>query len=356
MEFTGKENIIMNAVLQGMSKDEIDQKINKIIEYADIGDQINEPLRTYSSGMVVRLAFAIITQLEADILVIDEALAVGDAYFTQKCMRFIHNFKRNGTVLFVSHDTNAVLSLCNKAILIEEGEISIADTAKKVVEEYNRRVQRNTSESNRETKEYKRKENSIKEPGENSIEQYQMRWTDYRAEGLRYSNSNEIRQIERLDIDELRDSLRDEKVEVSKIEVMNMEQNTKAINTIFGGEIINLRISMRIKKSISNLVVGFILKNDKGLTILGDNTLNRTPKTVIDCREGFTVTTEFIFTMPLLSAGGYSITVAAADGSADEHEILVWKNDALLLESRCSNVAAGLAGIPMHSIKISSYR
>ena len=121
MEFTGIENIYLNGILMGMEKREIDDKINNIIEFADIGPYINQPLRTYSSGMVVRLAFAIMTEVKADILVIDEALAVGDAIFTQKCMRYIKKFKKKGTILFVSHDTSAVLSLCDRAILLEEG-------------------------------------------------------------------------------------------------------------------------------------------------------------------------------------------------------------------------------------------
>ena len=88
-----------------------------IIRFADIGIFIDQPLRTYSSGMIVRLAFAVISNVDAEILIIDEALAVGDISFTQKCMRFIQRFKRYGTLVFVSHDPNAVMTLCNKAIL-----------------------------------------------------------------------------------------------------------------------------------------------------------------------------------------------------------------------------------------------
>ena len=98
-EFTGRENIYLNATLFGLSKKEIDDRFNKIVEFSEIGEFIDEPTKTYSSGMVVRLAFAIITNVDADILIIDEALAVGDAYFTQKCMRFIERFRKNGTLI-----------------------------------------------------------------------------------------------------------------------------------------------------------------------------------------------------------------------------------------------------------------
>ena len=93
-EFTGRENIYLNATLFGLSKKEIDDRFNKIVEFSEIGEFIDEPTKTYSSGMVVRLAFAIITNVDADILIIDEALSVGDAYFTQKCMRFIERFRK----------------------------------------------------------------------------------------------------------------------------------------------------------------------------------------------------------------------------------------------------------------------
>ena len=140
-EFTGRENIYLNATLFGLSKKEIDDRFNKIVEFSEIGEFIDEPTKTYSSGMVVRLAFAIITNVDADILIIDEALSVGDAYFTQKCMRFIERFRKNGTLIFVSHDANAILSLCDQAILLQNGENQIIGTPKEVMEEYTRQLQ-----------------------------------------------------------------------------------------------------------------------------------------------------------------------------------------------------------------------
>ncbi|MFT4797845.1 MAG: lipopolysaccharide transport system ATP-binding protein, partial [Candidatus Azotimanducaceae bacterium] len=107
-EFTGRENVFLNASIYGMSREEIDDKYNDIVTFAGIEDFMSQPVKTYSSGMAVRLAFSVIAHVDADILVIDEALAVGDAIFTQKCMRFIESFQSQGTLLFVSHDTSAV--------------------------------------------------------------------------------------------------------------------------------------------------------------------------------------------------------------------------------------------------------
>jgi lipopolysaccharide transport system ATP-binding protein len=106
------------------------------VAFADIGEFIEQPVKTYSSGMYVRLAFAVIVHVDADILVVDEALAVGDAFFTQKCMRFLRDFMKTGTVLFVSHDTAAVVNLCSEAVLLERGQIKSLGAAKHVTEIY----------------------------------------------------------------------------------------------------------------------------------------------------------------------------------------------------------------------------
>jgi lipopolysaccharide transport system ATP-binding protein len=135
-DFTGRENVYMNAALYGMEAPEVDRKLGEIALFADIGDFLEQPVKTYSSGMMLRLAFAVIAQIDADILVIDEALSVGDAVFMQKCMRFIKAFKERGTLLFVSHDLAAVQNLCQKAIWLEQGRIRQAGPARDVSEAY----------------------------------------------------------------------------------------------------------------------------------------------------------------------------------------------------------------------------
>ena len=123
-DFTGRENVYMNATLLGLKKKEIDEKFNSIIEFADIGDFIDQPVKTYSSGMMVRLAFAVQAQIDPDILIVDEALAVGDAKFQARCFERLNQLKRNGTsILLVTHSTEQIVSHCSRAILINSGEI-----------------------------------------------------------------------------------------------------------------------------------------------------------------------------------------------------------------------------------------
>ena len=122
-EFTGRENVYMNGAVLGLTREQIDERFDDIVAFADIGEFIEQPVRTYSSGMYVRLAFAVIAHADADVLVIDEALSVGDVFFGQKCMRFLREFMKHGTVIFVSHDTSAVLNLCDRVVWMQEGVV-----------------------------------------------------------------------------------------------------------------------------------------------------------------------------------------------------------------------------------------
>ncbi len=122
-EFTGRENVYMNAAIRGMSREQTDAKFDEIAAFADIGEFIEQPTKTYSSGMLVRLAFAIPACVEPDLLIVDEALSVGDVFFQQKCFQRIRRMLDNGTtLLFVSHDTAAVQNLCNRAIVLQAGQ------------------------------------------------------------------------------------------------------------------------------------------------------------------------------------------------------------------------------------------
>ena len=136
MEFTGRENVYMNASILGLAKDEIDANFQAIVDFADIGDFIDQPVKTYSTGMLLRLAFAVIAHVDADILIVDEALAVGDAFFQQKCMRFIRKFKEEHTILFVSHDTASVVNLCDRAVLLSHGELVTQGVSREVTDQY----------------------------------------------------------------------------------------------------------------------------------------------------------------------------------------------------------------------------
>lgn len=137
MEYTGMKNIYLNAAMMRVSQEEIEKRIPDILAFADIGDYINQPVKTYSSGMFVRLAFAVAINVDPDILIVDEALAVGDARFQMKCMdKFMEFVERGKTILFVTHDVNAVKRFCNRAIWLNQGHMIMEGNTDEVTDRY----------------------------------------------------------------------------------------------------------------------------------------------------------------------------------------------------------------------------
>ncbi|MDF0606828.1 ABC transporter ATP-binding protein [Neisseriaceae bacterium TC5R-5] len=136
-EFTGRENVYMNGAVLGLSHEEIDQRFDKIAAFAEIGDFIEQPVKTYSSGMMVRLAFAVAINVDPDILIVDEALSVGDELFQRKCFSRIEAIRANGaTILFVSHSGAQIVELCDRAVLMDAGEKLAVGTPKQIVGRY----------------------------------------------------------------------------------------------------------------------------------------------------------------------------------------------------------------------------
>lgn len=146
-ELTGAQNIVANALMLGMSRAEIDARYHEIIEFSELGEYIDEPLRTYSSGMVMRLGFAVAIHADPACFLVDEALSVGDGYFQQKCMKRIRQFKeRGGAILFVSHDLNAVKVLCDRALVLDGGRVVHEGEPEGAVNLYNRIMARQAEE------------------------------------------------------------------------------------------------------------------------------------------------------------------------------------------------------------------
>ena len=340
-EFTGRENVYLNGMLLGLTQKEIREKMERIIEFSEIDEFIDQPVKTYSSGMIVRLAFSVIVNVNADILIIDEALAVGDAFFRQKCMRFL---------LFVSHDASAIMSICDRAILLEKGKIKIEGSPKRVIEEYTRNIQTQevlNSDMNAD-------ENKVELQGNRSDAYEEWKWKDYRNEAINKSNMRNSICIEHFDKEIAnKESYGNKEGEIINVRITT---NGEEVDVITGGEIVYLSIDILAHNDIDDLIIGFILKNEMGLTLLGDNTVNCMNSKRIQTIKAFEkVRTRFVFTLPLLPRGMYTICAAAAKGKLDSHSIVHWINEALVLRSECTSIGAGLAGIPMHTIEMRNY-
>ncbi|MBQ7708226.1 MAG: ABC transporter ATP-binding protein [Lachnospiraceae bacterium] len=136
-EYTGMENIYLNGTMMGYSKEEVDARLQMILDFADIGDFINQPVKTYSSGMFVRLAFAVAINIDPEILIVDEALSVGDVFFQAKCYHKFEEFKKNGkTILMVSHDLGSIAKYCDKVVLLNKGHLVEEGEPKEIVDLY----------------------------------------------------------------------------------------------------------------------------------------------------------------------------------------------------------------------------
>lgn len=175
-EFTGRQNVFFNGQLMGLSRQAIAAKFDEIAAFADIGHFIDQPVKTYSSGMFVRLAFAVATSVEPDILIVDEALSVGDEAFQRKCFARIHAIReRGGTILFVSHAAPTIISLCDRAILLDGGEMLLAGAPKTVVAKYQKLIYAPPSQVNAVRKEiYQARLASMDSSGENANGKWQF--------------------------------------------------------------------------------------------------------------------------------------------------------------------------------------
>jgi lipopolysaccharide transport system ATP-binding protein len=162
-QLTGLENVYFNGMIQGFTREEMDAKLDTILSFADIGDFVHQPVKTYSSGMFVRLAFAVAINVEPDLLIVDEALSVGDEAFQRKCFSRILDFKKNGkTILFVSHSAATIVELCDRAILFDHGELILEATPKPVVSRYQKLIYAPADKLNALKDEYKAYNQSLK--------------------------------------------------------------------------------------------------------------------------------------------------------------------------------------------------
>ena len=339
-EFSGRENVYMNASVLGLKREEIDARFADIVAFADIGEFIEQPVKTYSSGMMVRLAFAVIAHVDADVLVVDEALAVGDAFFNQKCMRFLRNFMKTGTVLFVSHDTAAVANLCSKAVLLNHGQVVEIGAPKVVIEHYLATLYESSQEIGGVLREEVK--GSVSQL-ESSSEYRDMRETLINASTLR----NDIK-IFQFKPDQVGFGTGDAKI----VAVQILALDGVPLSWIVGGEDVILEVRCAARKDLLRPIVGFQFKDRLGQVVFADNTFlvyEHSPRPV---SQGCELVARFEFRLPVLPSGDYSIAVALADGSQDSHVQHHWMHDALIVRVHASSVCFGLVGIPMRKITL----
>lgn len=337
-EFTGRENIFLSASVYGLSSEKINNRLQTIIEFADIGDFIDQPVKTYSSGMVVRLAFAVIAHVDADILVIDEALAVGDAFFNQKCMRFLREFMKSGTVLFVTHDTAAITSLCTKGVLLNGGSIVKVGSPKEVCEVY-------LSEIYNSIEGLRHEEHS--EPQLNKVcAQTHGEYRDMRESLI---NSSSLRNdIEVLKFSPDENSLGTGHASIKSVRLLDADGCL--LSWIIGGEDVILEIQSYAYLDIQRPIIGFQIKDRHGQVIFGDNTYLIYKNQPILVLRGKTIAAKFKFRLPVLPTGDYCIAVGIAEGTQESHVMHCWIHEGMFFRVHSSSVPLGLAGLSIRDM------
>jgi lipopolysaccharide transport system ATP-binding protein len=338
-EFTGRENVYMNASVLGLSSKEIDARFDDIAAFADIGSFIEQPVKTYSTGMYVRLAFAVIAHVNADILVVDEALAVGDAVFIQKCMRFIRNFQKNGTLMFVSHDTASVQNLCKQGIWLKSGVVEQSGLAKNVCESY---FQYTLQEIYGE----EAKLNAITPPSIDNESHIEKSATDTRT----------ISAIDYGAVAEVFDNANEAKgwktgcAEIISVSIQKLSPGPEA--RYEGGERVRLTVRAKAHAPLQNPILGFLVRDRLGQDLFGENTIPFTSRVPAPIRAGMIFQGLFEFRLPMLPNGQYAIMASVADGDYYENVQHHWMHDALIINVSSSRIRYGLVGVPFERVEL----
>lgn len=279
-EFTGIENIFMNASLMGFSRAETESLLPEIERFAEIGAFIHQPVKTYSSGMYVRLAFATAVSSTPQILIIDEALAVGDAVFQHRCMRRIREMQESGTtILFVSHDPGAIRALCSRAVLLHAGRMEAFGTPTDVLNRYQKLIMARENAYETEEQEATASAETVSAPAE-----------DEDARPLRYTYRHG-----------------DGSAEILRVELLNSAH--RPVEFVESGEAVLLRLRLRFDAEDEAPVCGFLLHNRHGIRLYGTNTeLQQVDFGPV--RRGEVVEVTFAFNC-WLAPDTYSVSVAA---------------------------------------------
>jgi lipopolysaccharide transport system ATP-binding protein len=298
-EFTGRDNVYLNGAILGFSRKEMDQRFSRIETFAEIGDFIDRPVKTYSSGMIVRLAFAVAIHVDPEILLVDEALAVGDVYFRQRCMRKVHEMRANGTtILFVSHSTGDIKALGNRALWLEHGRMMALGDTDLVVSKYlGAMAAKDTA--------------------------YQSHETPLRQGFLKAAPPELVESIPNID-----HRFGDGRGEV--LGIAAFEPEGTGLASLRPSSTIVVRISVRAKANLDHPIVGFMFRNHLGVDFAGTNTA-REGYELPPLPMGATCTVDFYIDIPVIYASLFSFSPAIADGTLERYTICDWIDNALVL-------------------------
>lgn len=280
MEYSGLENVYLNGTMIGFSKEEIDAKLDDILSFADIGEFIHQPVKTYSSGMFVRLAFAVAINIEPEILIVDEALSVGDVFFQAKCYKKFEEFKEMGkTILFVSHDLGSISKYCDRVVLLNKGVKMSEGLPKEMVDLYKKILVNQVDDDGKAV--------------EKSVEEENTVWKEsltLNPQTIEYGNNK-----------------------ASIVDFVLLDNTKNVSNNILKNQKFTVKVKVKFFEIIQNPIIAFTIKDLKGTEITGTNTMYEKVHITANAGEEHVISFEQVMTLQggeyLLSLGctGYEM-------------------------------------------------
>lgn len=313
-EYTGMENIYLNGTMMGYTRSEMEKRVDSILTFADIGDFIHQPVKTYSSGMFARLAFAVAINVEPDILIVDEALSVGDAFFQNKCFKKFDELKARGvTILFVSHDTSSVRQMCSRVLWIEQGEQQMIGESKMVCNAYTNSIKtksggRRFFSSETETRD-----------GAYALGTFKME--DYPP--IHHSPESQLNDHVRI------------------LTAFFLDKERKVINELEVDEDYTFVSVFESDIEIPQCITGFVIESTKGQWIINCNSAICGEKSTFPVRPHTAVKSEYRFRLPKILDGDYIVGTAVSQGTIDQFQVITWMYQALNI--KISNPGANSA-------------
>ncbi len=315
-EFTGRDNVYLSTAILGLSRQETDSHFGQIVDFADIGEFIDRPVKMYSSGMYIRLAFATAISVEPEILIIDEALAVGDIFFQQKCMEHMKKMMQGCTIILVSHDMHAVSNMCNRVLVLDHGKVVYEGLPPEGVTRYTKLIHSQQSPLPDSEDREKLLPEEVIQNVTSLIPDFGS-WLNVRAEDR--GGAGEVAII---------------RVSVTKsgFPVANIQE----------GEKVTLRLLVHSKKIKDQLIFGYTVKDRIGNAIFGENSLCLDISS-LSLTAGYSVV-EYHFIWPQVYPDNYTITVGIGEGTHPlSHAVQCWAHDIV-------SIAAVTPGIAVHGM------
>jgi lipopolysaccharide transport system ATP-binding protein len=313
-EFTGRENVFMNGAILGLDSHEMAKRFDAITAFAEIGEFIDQPVKTYSSGMFMRLAFAVAVNVDPDILLVDEALAVGDLIFQHRCMHRMNHLRDSGkTIILVTHDLDAVTKFCDRAILLDKGKLLEDGKPDMVVQKYRA-----------------------------LIFERERRYGGFDGTGIPEGGSS-IHSAKEIpvarSIPNIDHRFGNGEAAVLGLELLDTVGNP--VSEIAAGETATIRISVQLNEDLDQPIIGYTLRDRLGVEMSGCNT-SFAGQALPPARKNQIITSDFRISFPNMAPGSYSISPAIAKGSVLRHDMCDWIDNALVFVLVSKELVYGL--------------